>query len=103
MRNPTLLDELAALTPDHFDDPLHRRFREHLVTGGMEDDELVVLRAELGARAERDALDERTGRELALRLHERKLRRDLQGADLVRATELQARLAKIRSALHELA
>jgi DNA primase len=103
VRNPALLDELAALTPDHFDDPLHRRFREYLVTGGAEDDELVVLRAELGARAQRDALDERTGRELALRLHERKLRRDLQGADLVRATELQARLAKIRSALHELA
>ena len=91
-------------TPEHFDDPLHRRFREHLVTGGeANDEELVVLRAELGARAERDALDERTGRELALRLHERKLRRDLQGADLVRATELQARLAKIRTALHELA
>ena len=103
VRNPTLLDELAALTPVHFDDPLHRRFREYLVTGGVEDEELVVLRAELGARAERDALDERTGRELALRLHERKLRRELQGADLVRATELQARLAKIRSALQELA
>jgi len=103
VRNPTLLDELAALTPDHFDDQLHRRFREYLVTGGAEDEELVVLRAELGARAERDALDERTGRELALRLHERKLRRELQGADLVRATELQARLAKIRSALQELA
>jgi DNA primase len=104
VRNPTLVDELAALTPDHFDDPLHRRFREYLVTGAADDDELVTLRAELGARAERDALDERTGRELALRLHERKLRRDLQGgADLVRATELQARLAKIRAALDELA
>jgi DNA primase len=103
VRSPSLLDELAALTPDHFDDPLHRRFRAVLVDGAAEDDELVALRAELGARAERDALDERTGRELALRLHERKLRRDLQGADLARATELQARLAKIRAALHELA
>lgn len=103
VRNPTLADELRALTPDHFDDALHRRFREVLVAGGDEDDELVALRAELGARAERDALDERTGRELVLRLHERKLRRDLQGADIVRATELQAHIAKIRSALHELA
>jgi DNA primase len=103
VRSPSLLDELAALTPEHFDDPLHRRFRAALVDGAAEDDELVALRAELGARADRDALDERTGRELALRLHERKLRRDLQGADLVRATELQARLAKIRTALHELA
>jgi DNA primase len=104
VRNPSLLDELSALTPEHFDDPLHRRFREVLVSGDApEDDELVSLRAELGARAERDALDERTGRELVLRLHERKLRRELQGADLVRATELQARLAKIHSALAELA
>jgi DNA primase len=103
VRSPSLLDELAALTPEHFDDPLHRRFRAALVDRAAEDDELVALRAELGARAERDALDERTGRELALRLHERKLRRDLQGADLARATELQARLAKIRTALHELA
>ena len=47
-------------------------------------------------------LDERTGKELLLRLHERRLRRELQGADLVRATELQARLAKVHSALAEL-
>jgi len=100
--NPALLDELAALTSEHFDDPLHRRFREHLVSGAGEDEELVALRAELGARAERDAIDERTGRELVLRLHERLLRRELQGADLARATELQARLAKVHSALAEL-
>ena len=31
----------------------------------------LVLRAEIGAGAERDALYERTGRELDLRLHER--------------------------------
>ena len=104
VRNPTLLEELATLTPEHFDDPLHRRFREVLVSGAAEDDELVALRAELGARAERDEIDERTGRELLLRLHERRLRRELQGAgaDLVRATELQARLTKVHSALAEL-
>ena len=102
VRNPSLMDELAALTPEHFDAELHRRFREHLVSGTAEDDELVALRAELGARAERDALDELTGRELVLRLHERRLRRELQGADLARATELQSRLAKVHSALAEL-
>jgi DNA primase len=104
VRNPSLLEELAALTPEHFDDPLHRRFREVLVAGGPEDDELVALRAELGARADRDEIDERTGKELVLRLHERRLRRELQGAgaDLVRATELQARLTKVHSALAEL-
>jgi DNA primase len=102
VRNPSLVPELAALTPDHFDDPLHRRFRECLVDGTPEDDELLALRAELGARADRDELDERTGKELLLRLHERRLRRELQGADLGRATELQARLAKVHSALAEL-
>jgi DNA primase len=102
VRHPSLVPELAALTPDHFDDPLHRRFREVLVSGAPEDEELVALRAELGARADRDELDERAGKELLLRLHERRLRRELQGADLVRATELQARLAKVHNALAEL-
>ncbi len=104
VRNPSLLDELAALTPEHFDDPLQRRVREVLVAGAPEDEELVALRAELGARADRDELDERTGKELILRVHERRLRRELQGAgaDLVRATELQARLTKVHSALAEL-
>ena len=102
VRNPSLVPELAALTPDHFDDPLHRRFRESLVERTPEDEELLALRAELGARADRDELDERTGKELLLRLHERRLRRELQGGDLVRATELQAQLAKVHSALAEL-
>ena len=102
VRNPSLVPELAALTPDHFDDELHRCFRDLLVSGGSEDETLVALRAELVARADRDEIDERTGKELLLRLHERRLRRDLQGADLVRATELQARLAKVHSALAEI-
>ncbi len=97
-----LLDRLAALTPEHFDDPLNRRMQKALVSGGAEDDELVALRAELGARAERDAIDERTGEQLIYRLRERKLRRDLQGADLAKVTELQAQLVKLRQALTEL-
>ena len=60
------MPELAALTPEHFDDPLHRRFREVLVSGAaVEDDELVALRAELGARADRDELSELAGEVLA--------------------------------------
>jgi hypothetical protein len=70
---------------------------------GAEDSEFVPLRAELDARAERDSIDERTGTELVLRLRERKLRRELAGADLARTTELQAHLAKVRQALAELA
>jgi DNA primase len=105
LRHPVLVPELAALTPEHFDDPLHRRFREVLVTGAGEDDELVALRAELGARADRDELGELAGKQLILRLHEQKLRRDIrtQGDDLVKVTELQAQLAKLHSKLAELA
>ena len=69
---------------------------------GREDADLTPLRAELDARAADEALDERTGKELLLRLRERKLKRDLAGADLVRTTELQAHLAKVRQAITEL-
>jgi DNA primase len=102
--HPELHDGLAELSPDHFDDPAHRRFRAFLVEGGELDDDLVALRAELDARADREGLTRRTGTELLLRLRERKLRRDLHGeSDLARTTELQAHLAKIRQALTELA
>jgi DNA primase len=99
----SLRRQLEALAPEHFDSELHRRFRAMLVEDGPEDAELVALRAELDARADRDALDERTGRELLLRLRERGLKRALEGADLARTTELQAHLVRVRQALAELA
>jgi DNA primase len=97
----TLVPYLAELSADHFDSDANRRFRDVLVTG-REDPELTALRAELDARAAQEALDERTGKELLLRLRERKLKRDLSGVDLARTTELQAHLAKVRQALAEL-
>jgi DNA primase len=97
----SLVRLLAELTPGHFDSEQNQRFREVLVSG-KDDPELTPLRAELDARAAQEAIDERTGRELLLRLRERKLKRDLAGADLARTTELQARLAKVRQALAEL-
>jgi DNA primase len=96
-----LVRGLAELTPEHFDSELNRRFRAALVAG-RDDPELTALKAELDARAAREAIDERTGAELLLRLRERKLKRDLAGADLARTTELQAHLAKVRQALAEL-
>ena len=62
----------------------------------------MALKAELDARAHRDALDERTGQELLLQLKERALRRQLEGADLARTTELQAHLVRVHQALTEL-
>jgi DNA primase len=97
----SLVRGLAELTPEHFDSDVNRRFRAVLVSG-KDDLELTALRAELDARAAREALDERTGSELLLRLRERKLKRDLAGADLARTTELQAHLARVRQALAEL-
>ena len=97
----SLLPYLAELSPDHFDSDVNRRFRNMLVTG-KEDADLTALHAELDARAAQEALDERTGTELLLRLRERKLKRDLSGADLARTTELQAHLAKVRQTLAEL-
>ena len=101
LAHPDLLRGLAELSAAHFDSDLNRRFRDALVSG-RDDPELTALRAELDARAAQEALDKRTGQELLLRLRERKLKRDLSGADLARTTELQAHLAKVRQALAEL-
>lgn len=104
MAHPELREGLGELSPEHFDDDAHRRVRSYFVDGGELDGDLVTLRAELDARADREGITRRTGTELLLRLRERKLRRDLQGeSDLARTTELQAHLAKIRQALTELA
>jgi DNA primase len=102
LAHASLVRGLAELTPDHFDSDEYRTFRRVLVSGN-DDPELTALRAELDARAAQEAIDERTGTELLLRLRERKLKRDLSGADLARTTELQAHLAKVRQALTELA
>jgi DNA primase len=98
----SLVRGLAELTPEHFDSEENRRFRASLVDG-KDDSDLIVLRAELDARAAQEGIDERTGSELLLRLRERKLKREIASADLLRTTELQARLAKVRQALAELA
>jgi len=109
---PTDLDPVAAA---EFRTRWHRRSRNDAllqtsVDQILRDAELasslvraMALRAELDARAEQEAIGERTGQELLLRLRERQLRRDLQNADLVRTTELQAHLTKVRQALAELA
>jgi DNA primase len=98
-----LLEVLRELSPDHFDSELHRRAREHLLDGGEADAELVPLLAELDARAAAEGIDEHTAKELLLRLRERRLRRELEGADLERTKELQEQLAKVRATAANLA
>jgi DNA primase len=96
--HPDLREVLAGLSPDHFDSELHRRAREHLLEPGEADRELVQLLAELDARAAAEGIDEATTKELLLNLHERKLRRELQNADLERTKELQLELERLRTA-----
>ncbi len=98
-----LVELLAELTPDHFDDELHRGLQSHLLEGSKPTDELVPLLAELDARAASEGIDEETARQLLLRLRERKLKRELATADFDRTNELQAALAKVRDAVREFA
>jgi DNA primase len=95
-----LREVLGGLSPDHFDSELHRLAREHLLDPGEPDRELVQLLAELDARAAAEGIDEATTKELLLKLHERKLRRELQNADLApqRTKELQLELERLRTA-----
>jgi DNA primase len=95
--HPELHKQLEALGPDHFDSELHRRVREHLLEPGDVDEQLVPVLAELDARAAEAGIDEETTKELLLKLRERQLRRELQGADLERTKELQEQLEKIRA------
>jgi len=98
---PSLVTLLKEISAEHFDAPLYRRFRDQLVDGS-EDPELVELYAELDARAAREGLDERTGKELLLNLRERRLRWELASAELDRVKDLQTTLARIREAIREL-
>ena len=97
-----LIPVLSEMSPDHFDSELHRRLRAHLVEGGEGESDLVPLIAELDARAAAEAIDEATGKELLLRLRERKLRREIAEADPERTKELQEALEKVRAAVGEL-
>jgi DNA primase len=103
--NPDLAARyLGELDDRHFDDPVHRRLRAYLIGEGEADDDLLALRAELDATAQRGGLNDETAGQLFLRLEERLVRRELseiEGGDLERTVELQGVLAKIREALRE--
>jgi DNA primase len=102
---------LHDLDDRHFDDPLHRRLRAYLAGEAEPDDELIALRAELDATAEREGLNDEAAKQLFLRLEERLVRRELAelgrgevtSADLERTKELQAVLSRIQEALQEVA
>ena len=99
--HPKLLPLLAEVTPEHFESETHRRFRDQLVNGG-DDGDLVGLKAELDARVAREGIDERTGRQLLLRLRERRLRKDATEADPGRQREVAEAIERVRAAIEEL-
>jgi DNA primase len=104
---------LHELDDRHFDNPLHRRLRAYLAGEAEADDELIALRAELDATAEREGLNDEAAKQLFLRLEERLVLRELSElgrhedgwtpSELERAKKLQAVLGRIQEALQEVA
>jgi hypothetical protein len=102
--HPVLARVLEELGPEHFDSELHRSARTELLTPSKAPEpELVSLLAGLDALAEREGIDEETAKQLLLRLRERRLRREFEGADDADLSELQHKLAEIRTAIREFA
>jgi hypothetical protein len=97
---PKLVPFLAELSPEHFDSDAHRAFQRGLTASEEPGGDLAALHAELVMRADAEGIGEETGRELLLRLRERKLEREL-AADPERE-DLRASLARLRAAVSEL-
>jgi DNA primase len=101
--HPELKRVLAELGPEHFDDELHRRAREHLLGGDPADDELTALLAELYARADEDEITLPTAKQLLLRLRARRLQEELRTAPAERRRALAERVAELREEMESLA
>ncbi|MBV8064715.1 MAG: DNA primase [Actinobacteria bacterium] len=94
---------LAATGPELFDDPLNRRARAYLLGEGETDDELTALLAELYARADEDEITVTAGKQLLLRLRERKLQEELRTAPNEQRQQLAQRVAELREEMESLA
>jgi DNA primase len=102
--HPVLVRVLAEFGSEHFDSDLHRQARDELLAPSKAPEpELVSLLARLDALAEKEGIDEETAKQLLLRLRERRLRREFEGADEADLSELQHKLAEIRTAIREFA
>jgi len=101
--HPELLRLLEQIGPEHFDDPLHRRARAHLLGQEAADGELTPLLAELYALAAQDDITVETTEQMLLRLRERRLQRELADADEGHMVDLQQALMKIRVKIREFA
>jgi DNA primase len=100
--NQDLARYLAEMAPEHFDLDVHRQVRDALVADAAPE-ELMSFLGELDAVAAAEGIDEETAKQLLLRLRERRLRREFEGADEAELSELQHKLAEIRTAIREFA
>jgi DNA primase len=100
---PKLNRYLEKLSPEHFDLELHRRARAHLLGEEAADGEVTPLVDELHALAAMEDIDELTAEQMLLRLQERHLQRQLSDAKPDHMSELQQRLAQVRTAIREFA
>jgi DNA primase len=94
---------LAELGPEHFDDPMHRRARAHLLGEEPADEELTALMAELYARADEDEITLPTAKQLLLRLRERRLHEEIKTAPPELQQALAKRVAELREEIESLA
>ncbi len=101
--HPELKRHLEELGPEHFDVDLHRRARAYLLGQEPAEGELTPLLAELYALADEEEITLETAEQLLLRLRERRLQRDLAGADEQRLVDLQQALLKVRTRIREFA
>jgi DNA primase catalytic core len=100
---PELNRYLEKLSPEHFDVELHRRVRAHLLDGAAADSEVTSLVDELHALAAMEDINELTAEQMLLRLQERHLQRQLNEAKPDHMSDLQQRLAQVRTAIREFA
>ena len=100
---PELNRYLEKLSPEHFDVELHRRVRAHLLDGEAAESEVTSLVDELHALAAMEDINELTAEQMLLRLQERHLQRQLNEAKPDHMSDLQQRLAQVRTAIREFA
>ncbi len=96
--HPGLRPTLAELKADHFDEPLLKAIRAHLVDGTPLDTDAIGLYAELDAEAAAEGITYQTGEELMVNLRARTMRRELETATPERRLELTEALRRLREA-----
>jgi DNA primase len=93
----SLRAELASTPAEFFDDELHRRMRDYLLSEATADaGDLAPLLAELYAISDADKITEEAGRQMILRLRTRGVRRELASSEGERTRELQEELMKLQ-------